>query len=362
MSQQIHNDARTRALLRMHAASYPHLQAEDVFKYLFHSACGCEHLIASEQRALDYIIQESLTLPPEPTPRVEPLDGDYCRVHLGVLRDGLRPGTLARLFCLSAKAEQDGPMRLLDMLEVARDMVRDGDLPLDQEEFACKLERWRDAGLPAIHHSEAFRAAYHPAYRVIATKYADILPLLCQIDKQITKQPYSVIVTIEGGSASGKTTLAALLQEIYGCNVFHTDDFFLQPHQRTQERLAEIGGNLDRERFIDDVLRSVCMQERVCYRRFDCSTQTLGELITLPHTDLTVIEGAYSMHPAFGQYYHLSVFLDIAPDLQRQRITRRNPPALAKRFFDEWIPMENKYFAGMAIKHKADLVLHVSDR
>ena len=41
-----------------------------------------------------------------------------------------------------------------------------------------------------------------------------------------------VIVAIEGGSAGGKTTLAARLQKELDANVFHMDDFFLHPCKR----------------------------------------------------------------------------------------------------------------------------------
>ena len=58
-----------------------------------------------------------------------------------------------------------------------------------------------------------------------------------------------VIVAIDGKCTSGKTTLASQLAEIYDCNVFHMDDFFLRPEQRTPERFAEVGGNVDYERF-----------------------------------------------------------------------------------------------------------------
>ena len=346
---------QTRALLLRHCQSYPELQVQDVFKYLFHSALGCEHLVSDEQAALRYIEAEYATLPDSAQDAVEPLDGAYSRVHLGVLRHGLYPRTLSRLFCLSAQNEADGKTLLAQKLKVAEKMVQNREFPLDAAEFAQKLDAWRTAGFPAIHHSEAFRAAYHPAYRVILNRYATYLPLFTEIDKLLCNG--NAIVAIDGGSASGKTTLASLLEQVYDCNVFHTDDFFLQPHQRTPERLAEIGGNLDRERFADDVLRSVCMQEAVKYERFDCSTQTLGELITVPHNALTVIEGAYSLHPAFGQYYHLAVFLDVDPATQRERIIKRNAPVLAQRFFDEWIPLENAYFSGMDIRKRADLIL-----
>ena len=52
--------------------------------------------------------------------------------------------------------------------------------------------------------------------------------------------------------------------------------------------------------------------------------------------------------------------MDIAPDIQKKRIGVRNSPMLARRFFDEWIPMENAYFAAMDIKTRADLIVSVS--
>ena len=48
-----------------------------------------------------------------------------------------------------------------------------------------------------------------------------------------------VIVSIEGGAGSGKTTLAAALNKALGGNLYHMDDFFLPPHLRTAERLAQ---------------------------------------------------------------------------------------------------------------------------
>ena len=71
--------------------------------------------------------------------------------------------------------------------------------------------------------------------------------LLSQLDKLLADGP--IILAIDGGSASGKTTLSDSLANIYDCTVFHMDDFFLCPEQRTQERYAEPGGNVDRERF-----------------------------------------------------------------------------------------------------------------
>ena len=58
-------------------------------------------------------------------------------------------------------------------------------------------------------------------------------------------------IAIEGGSASGKTTLSSMLQNIYDCSIIQMDDFFLPKEKRTSERLATPGGNIDYERFLE---------------------------------------------------------------------------------------------------------------
>ena len=163
-------------------------------------------------------------------------------------------------------------------------------------------------------------------------------PLFAELDRRLAGEA-PVRLAIEGGSASGKTTLGKILAERYDCTVFHMDDFFLRSEQRTAARFAEPGGNVDRERFLAEVLLPLRRGEKVFYRRFDC--------------------GAYSMHPDLAPYYDLSVFLDISPELQRDRISRRNTPEKAKRFFAEWIPMEQAYFAAFDIPAKCTLRLPI---
>ena len=40
------------------------------------------------------------------------------------------------------------------------------------------LEDYRKAGMPAVHHSDRYRRAYAPAYRVVEQDLARLLPLL----------------------------------------------------------------------------------------------------------------------------------------------------------------------------------------
>ncbi len=178
--------------------------------------------------------------------------------------------------------------------------------------------------------------------------------LLEMLDERLKKAPLRL--AIEGGSASGKTTLARLLEERYEAAVLHMDDFFLQPHQRTVPRLEEPGGNVDRERFLAEVLLPLSTGKAIEYRRFDCKTKTIEPPICLFPKRLTVIEGAYSMHPELSQFYDLSVFLDVESETQRARILKRNPQT-ADRFFSEWIPLEVRYFEMTHAKERCDFII-----
>ena len=165
-----------------------------------------------------------------------------------------------------------------------------------------------------------------------------------------------VIVAIDGKCTSGKTTLASQLAEIYDSNVFHMDDFFLRPEQRIPERFAEVGGNVDYERFHEEVLLPLKSGKAFSYRPFDCSTFTLAAPVTVAPKKLNVIEGTYSHHPYFGNPYDLKILLTVDEEIQRQRILER-PAFLHKRFFEEWILMENRYFDGFAIPSEAGFII-----
>ena len=166
-----------------------------------------------------------------------------------------------------------------------------------------------------------------------------------------------VLLAIDGRSAAGKTTLAAALGARYGGAVFHMDDFFLRPEQRTLERYAQPGGNVDRERFRAEVLEPLGRGEDVTFRRYDCRTGTLQPPQTVRTGQLAIVEGAYAMHPELAGFYDLSVFLTIDPAEQRRRILARNGPDWGEDFFRRWIPLEETYFSACQVEERCTWVL-----
>ena len=347
----------TKVFLTEHCARYPALQPQDLLKAIHQSVFGCGHFIGNESAARDLLRQELEA--PGPAADIELLDGEYCRVPLGYLtHTGLSPETLFCLFVLSAEAPTPNPALLQSKLDALLALAAEGALPFPYEETAKAVAEWQQAGFPLCRHSREFRDAYSPTYRVIRKDYLWLLPLLSAIDRKLPSSS-RVMLAMEGGSASGKTTLSGLLSRIYGCTVFHMDDYFLRPEQRTPERLAEPGGNVDRERFYEEILKPLAEGNPIRYQRFDCHTLSLQPPVEVVPTPLTVVEGAYSMHPLLADHYDLSVFLRISPDLQRQRILNRNGPGMAERFFSMWIPLETAYFEALDPAGRCDLILEV---
>ncbi len=338
---------KTKELLKEHFYKYPKAEIQDIFKFIHQSSFGCEHMVESLEKAVEYIKTEYQKGVVDAD--IEPLDGEYSRVPLSFLDRGLSAETLGKLFYLSAE-KVDGREALLAKLDVLREQI-------DEPELEKAINDWANNDFRALHHSERFREEYNPSYRVISNRFIPFLLLFCELDKKLAEG--KVILTIEGGSASGKSTLGSMLEDIYDCNVIHMDDFFLQPYQRTAERFAEVGGNLDRERFYTEVVEPISDNREFSYRKFDCSAMSLGESVKVEPNRLTVIEGVYSMHPFFGEYYDLSIFLDIDPELQRERILKRNPQ-MADRFFNEWIPYETVYFSELDIPKKCDIIININ--
>lgn len=171
--------------------------------------------------------------------------------------------------------------------------------------------------------------------------------------KQLLKEKEYVIVAIDGCAASGKTTTAKQLSDIFNASIIHMDDFFLPLEKRTEERLNTPGGNIDYERFKEEVINN--LDKDFTYNAFNCSIMKIDKAVFIKRTNLLIIEGSYSLHPYFGKYYDLSVFLDIDTEKQIERIRNRDGEIMLKNFIDKWIKYETLYHDFYKIKSLVDI-------
>lgn len=171
-----------------------------------------------------------------------------------------------------------------------------------------------------------------------------------------------VLIAIDGRCGAGKSTFAEKLAAETGAPVIHMDDFFLRPEQRTPERLAEPGGNADRERFLEEVLIPLRNTGKCRYRPYDCSIGGFADAVEIPESRVCVIEGSYSCHPELWNMYDLHVFLNASPEEQIRRITLREGTEKAEMFRSRWIPMEEKYFAAFGIAERCEFLYETTNQ
>lgn len=335
----------TRERILYQYKKYPQLQIQDLFKFLYQSCFGCEHFVTDFKSATSYIESER-SFQCTTKEDIEELDGNYVRLYLSY---PILPSTFAKLFMLSAREEKNAILNLEVKLKILADMVKNRELPFCEKEVHAAIQNWKEKGYPSLHHSQTFRQTYHPSYRLIKKEFVPFLPVF----KFIDRHPSSILA-IDGRCASGKTTLSSLLEKIYDCNVFHMDDFFLQPEQRSQERLNTPGENVDHERFEKEVLKPLKNKQKISYIRFDCSTCILQAPKEMAYKPLNIIEGSYSMHPSLESYYNYKIFLTLQKEEQFKRLQKRNPNML-NNFIQQWIPLEEKYFDTFQIQKQCNL-------
>jgi uridine kinase len=207
----------------------------------------------------------------------------------------------------------------------------------------------------AVHHSPLYRKIYRPSYRIVSTRFLTMIPVL-EAAAKLPSQPVRIIA-IDGRASSGKTTLSRQLATVLEAQEIHMDDFFLPVNLRTSARLAEAGGNVHYERFKQEVLPNLRKSAGFRYRKFDCSKMALGDERVISPGKWRIVEGAYSLHPEFGDYADLKLFFDIAPEEQMKRIRKRNGEKQAAVFASRWIPLEENYINQTGVIRRVDLIL-----
>ncbi len=113
------------------------------------------------------------------------------------------------------------------------------------------------------------------------------------------------------------------------------------------------------ERFEEEVLSHLAGEDAFVYRKFHCQDGSYSDA-HCPAGGIRIVEGSYSLHPRFMAAWRrmgaLTVFLSVDEKEQLRRIGERNP-SLVDRFREQWIPMENAYFAAFHVARQADVRL-----
>jgi uridine kinase len=212
-----------------------------------------------------------------------------------------------------------------------------------------------DYNYQAVSHSENYRNKYFPHYRVIESKYLNLDYKYIQLFNFINNQKDKSIIAIEGRCGSGKTSLSNMFTDKY--TVIRMDDFFIEKAKQTKETAYSPYGNVN---YINvyNLLKDINYAfnndiKELTFKAFDCSSQTYYDK-TIEITNKIILEGTYSSSPYFKKYIDKLCFLNINKQTQHERISQR---ALALKFFNEWIPIEENYFKQYDVLSICDLII-----
>jgi len=187
------------------------------------------------------------------------------------------------------------------------------------------------------------------------------------MEKLINKMNYlsdrnnRTVIAIDGRCCSGKTTLALKLSSLFNCSIVKIDDFFLP--KKTQKKMddSDIAGNIDKARFIKDVIKPLKNNKEIVYKRYDCMLDKFTEQKYISEEKIIIIEGVYALYPTFRFAYHLSIFLDVDKDIQMKRLINREEEEKVKIFLNKWILKEEAYFKAYAPQLICDYYFNTSN-
>ncbi|MBR1683911.1 MAG: hypothetical protein IJ708_02150 [Clostridia bacterium] len=160
-----------KSILGLHALRYPLMQPVDAVKLLYQRNFGGGHLVNDPGSSLERIVRELETMEDTGEEAVIPLGNGMVRVPLGCIRAGkLTAENLNALFVRSSEIYRGDNASFLHELGTLAEETKKGRMPFDVQALQTYLDAYAANHYPMVSHSSSYRAAYHPAYRVILEK------------------------------------------------------------------------------------------------------------------------------------------------------------------------------------------------
>ena len=154
-------------------AVYPESTLQDIYKNFYHDFFGPEHSITDTARVREYLYKELSENDVASPIHFEPTgsEGRYVRVCLSAVADSvLTAEQLLTAFIQSANSAKGHPTDWSKEWENIVNVIKYNKIIING--FDDDVERLTEAARQnkPVHHSTAYKKAYHPHYRVVERK------------------------------------------------------------------------------------------------------------------------------------------------------------------------------------------------
>lgn len=174
-----------QSIIQSQLSRYPLSQIKDLYKLTHQAALGSEHAVNDLKTARDWLfreIEEMVSISVDPLfDEISP-DGLIVRIHLRPFIDsGGDPEILLEAFIRTANEFKGSIEKLNQNWRDVERLAESCDINFKAEELRSFFSLMDFLGFPARHHSQIYRDAYHPHYRIVSREYMhQIIPGLIQ--------------------------------------------------------------------------------------------------------------------------------------------------------------------------------------
>ncbi len=163
-------------LVLRHYAMYPLMQAEDFHKLLFQSTRGPVHSLHHLEKAKEYFFQEwkNTTTHISNTPLFEDISyhTPLYRVHFGPLKKkGVQPELVWEFFLETSKTFAENLLEYKTVMQEFLTLTKNPSLNDVEKGFLVLWEEVKNNSSSIPTHSEVYRIAYQPHYRLMSGDY-----------------------------------------------------------------------------------------------------------------------------------------------------------------------------------------------
>ncbi|MHC4933315.1 MAG: uridine kinase family protein [Planctomycetota bacterium] len=171
----------------------------------------------------------------------------------------------------------------------------------------------------------------------------------------------SVLVGIDGGAGSGKTTFAGTLAESVretgiSVSTVHTDNFFRPSFERADRQFPlAVVSDLDWRRLRDQVIVPLWSGRSVRFQLYDWPADRLKDWHTIEVGGVVIVDGITAIRAELSDYYDLRIWFSCPRDVRVSRMLRRGDTSAAD--IEHWMPSEDRYIASHAPEKAAHVVV-----
>lgn len=159
--------------LREQMKIHPSMESRDIIKMCYQANFGAEHLLLDLDKARTFFAEEFQATEASEEPVYEELNEEIVRVNFGGWKNaGLSKETLFEAFVKSTKGVGGTDKTMLEYLARAEEVLKK--VGFDMEAWTKTKTAYIEAGINPVHHSQGYRDAENPAYRVVKREYLNL--------------------------------------------------------------------------------------------------------------------------------------------------------------------------------------------